>query len=335
MNEKTAAKGPRCDHVLLSYNHEAYVELALEGVFSQVGADKQMVIVCDDSSTDASREVIVRWLSARGLEPVRLFSARNLGTAATLRKAALAAQGELIIISASDDVSLPTRTRVIRENIESLGEKIYGGFSDVTPIDEKGGMLNLVDRPNFNDPNLDAESIAKNFTGFLGASSFYHRDVFGRFGPLTEGLLHEDMVLNFRAALLGRTIFLRQKLVRYRQHLANVHSLRGKEGPQARLEHALKIGRSLVKVAEQRCMDLVSARQWLPRHRADVLWKSCVYWRSTHRMKMAALSGRLPLSKAFQIALFGRASCKEIAKAIAMRIIVKIRMKAERSATKP
>jgi glycosyltransferase involved in cell wall biosynthesis len=335
MNEQKAAKGPRCDHVLLSYNHEAYVELALEGVFSQVGADKQMVIVCDDSSTDASREVIVRWLSARGLEPVRLFSARNLGTAATLRKAALAAQGELIIISASDDVSLPTRTRVIRENIESLGEKIYGGFSDVTAINDKGDIIDPADRPNFTDPNLDAESIARNFTGFLGASSFYHRDVFGRFGPLTEGLLHEDMVLNFRAALLGRTIFLRQKLVRYRQHLANVHSLRRKEGPQARLEHALKIGRSLVKVAEQRCIDLVSARQWLPRHRADVLWKSCVYWRSTHRMKMAALSGRLPLSKAFQIALFGQSSCKEIAKAIALRMFVKIWMKAERPATKP
>lgn len=331
MNDPISVRGPRYAYVLLSYNHAPYVELALEGIYSQECSDPLRVIVCDDASTDSSREVIDEWLKARGVQPIRLYSQRNAGTAASLCKAAQNVTDGCIIVCASDDVSAPNRYQAIRDAIRAEKDMIYGGFSDIMAIDEKGNTLDPDNKPSFRNPNLDAESIAKNFSGFLGASSFYHRDVFACFEPINNGILHEDMVLNFRASLLGKTLFLKGKLVRYRQHSSNVHYFDRAKSFKSRLEHAIKIGKSLQKVAEQRCADLIVARLWIPSRRADLIWNDCVYWRSTHRMKIAVLSGRVGVMKALRLSISSKVCLKEIAKAAILSWLAGLSKRANKS----
>lgn len=313
---------PSYSFIVLSYNHAGYVRLALDSVYLQDGMKDCQIIVHDDASVDLSKSIIEQWASSHLPQVTTLFSKRNAGTASALSKAALLADGMYLIITASDDISNRCRSMVINEAIEACENKVYGGFSDVTAIDQYGVIIDKDDPPNFPHLNLDAESIAKEFTGFLGASSFYHRDVIARYGPLPDGLLHEDMIFNFRAALLGATIFLPQKLVRYRQHRLNVHYFDGNKNPRSRLAHAIKIGKSLSKVAEQRCVDLAVARKWIPAKRADMLWSYCKYWRSTHRIKVAVLASRMSMRKACIIAFTRNVSFKEIAKAAILRTII-------------
>ena len=321
MSKQRSGRAPSCSFILLSYNHSAYIEDALAGAFGQIGIGSYQVVVYDDASVDDSRGVIERWIAAHHVGAEVRFSTPNVGTTQALRKAASMSHGEYLIITASDDISDLNRGKVIMDALAESPRPVFGGFSDVTSINENGTMLDPEDRPNFVDPDLSAEYIAANFSGFLGASSFYHRDVFLRFGPLSAGILHEDMVLNFRAALLGRAIFLPTKLVRYRQHRANVHSFDRAGKVRARLAHALKIGRSLAKVAEQRCVDLMNARDWISARRAESMWRSCVYWRSTHRIKVAVLTSRLGWKRAMCIAVSGKVNFKEIAKASVLRLI--------------
>ena len=323
MSKQRSDQASGCSFILLSYNHSAYIEDALAGAFGQVDMGSYQVVVYDDTSVDGSKGVIERWIGAHRVAADVRFSTHNVGTTQALRQAASMSVGEYLIVAASDDISDLARGKAILEALEASPHTVYGGFSDVTSIGPNGAMLDPEDRPNFNDPNLSAESIAADFSGFLGASSFYHRDVFRRFGPLSAGILHEDMVLNFRAALLGHVIFLPKKLVRYRQHHANVHSFDRAGKVRARLVHALKIGRSLTKVAEQRCDDLMKAREWVSARRAESLWRCCVYWRSTHRIKVAILTSRLGWKRAMYIAVSGRVSFKEIAKASVLRLIAR------------
>jgi len=323
MSKQRSDRASGCTFILLSYNHSAYIEDALGGAFGQDDMGSYQVVVYDDASVDDSPGLIERWVAAHRVAADVRLSTHNVGTAQALRTAALMSVGEYLIVAASDDISDLARGKAILEALEASPHTVYGGFSDVTSIGPNGAMLDPEDRPNFNDPNLSAESIAADFSGFLGASSFYHRDVFLRFGPLSGGILHEDMVLNFRAALLGHVIFLPKKLVRYRQHQANVHSFNRAGKVQARLVHALKIGRSLAKVAEQRCVDLINARDWVSARRADSMWRCCVYWRSTHRIKVAVLSSRIGWMWALRLAVSGRVSFKEIAKASVLRLIAR------------
>ena len=326
MSEQRSDRSPSCSFIMLSHNHSAYIEDALAGAFGQIDMGPCQVVVYDDASGDDSRGVIERWIAAHRVAASVQFSTHNVGTTQALRLAASMSVGDYLIVAASDDISDPARGKAILDALEASPHMVYGGFSDVTSIGPNGAMLDPEDRPNFVDPDLSAERIAAHFSGLLGASSFYHRDVFLRFGPLSKGILHEDMVLNFRAALLGHLIFLPNKLVRYRQHQANVHSFDRAGKIRARLAHALKIGRSLAKVAEQRCDDLIKAREWVSAGRADSLWRCCAYWRSTHRIKVAVLTSRLGWKGAICIAVSGRVNFREIAKAFVWRLIAGAQM---------
>ena len=150
-------------------------------------------------------------------------------------------------------------------------------------------------------------------------SSFYHRDVFDVFGKIDGKILHEDMVLNFRAALLGKVIFIEKKLVRYRLHDGNVHSVNARRGYDLEVKHADKIWGSLAHVAAQRCEDLHRVRSAIGGTKHAQLLQACVMWRSTWRMKHAIISSRISLWRALRLISNPKLRTSEIWKALFFR----------------
>lgn len=306
---------------LFYYRQEQFVDDSLESVFRQTHRPFRLVI-CDDGSPDATREKIESKLAGcpQGIEVVRTYSDQNVGLARSINRASRHFEGDVVVLMAGDDVSEPQRVEKILQAIDKRGADFGGGFSDVSTIDKDGKFheSGLVPWPH--RLVLGKNEIALEFSGFLGASAFYHPDVFKSFGDITAGVLHEDMVLNFRAALLGPTMFIPEKLVRYRLHSGNVHSTDGHGAPEKRA-HVVKIWRSLEKCAEQRCEDLRSAEGVSPGADAVKLWAACRKWRSTHRMRLAVVQGRA----GFQITLLslanGRVHRAPVLRSIGRRIL--------------
>ena len=84
-----------------------------------------------------------------------------------------------------------------------------------------------------------------------GASQTVHRDLFRRFGPIDPAIIHEDIILPFRASLLGGIRFIEQPLGIYREHSQGISQIR-----RSRLESAVVYARCRIPICQQMLRDL-------------------------------------------------------------------------------
>jgi len=127
------------------------------------------------------------------------------------------AEGKLIVISADDDVSLAARTEELVR--VWLSGEVYYLHSNAIVIDEDGIMRETF--TNVDPVSADSWQEVIRRPGFLGCTEAWDRAVFDVFGPLPEGKIYEDIVIPFRAALLGKIATVNKPLVKYRQHSGN------------------------------------------------------------------------------------------------------------------
>src|SRR6478609_2620456 len=133
---------PLISFIVLCYNQEKFVREAIEGALSQNYSPLEIIIM-DDSSTDRSYEIAQQVVSDyKGPHQVQVCrSPRNSGVGKSINSAVKMCSGELIVGSAGDDVSLPTRTTVIYEAWEKSGRRATSIFSSYTVISEDGVVL--------------------------------------------------------------------------------------------------------------------------------------------------------------------------------------------------
>jgi teichuronic acid biosynthesis glycosyltransferase TuaG len=88
--------------VMPSYNHERFISRSIESVLGQEFDDFELIIV-DDASGDASREIIQRY-AAEDTRIRMIFHEANCGISQTMNDGIDAAKGKFIADTASDDV---------------------------------------------------------------------------------------------------------------------------------------------------------------------------------------------------------------------------------------
>ena len=88
--------------VLTSYNHQGFIEQCLESIAAQTRPGDQVIII-DDCSTDASVDVIDRWLAHTGNDYQFYRHTQNQGLPATLNEALALIDCPYYIHISSDD----------------------------------------------------------------------------------------------------------------------------------------------------------------------------------------------------------------------------------------
>jgi glycosyltransferase involved in cell wall biosynthesis len=227
--------------LLVAYNHEAFIEAALISALRQDVAGFELVIV-DDASTDRTREIIQAVLAREdtsGLKVTTLFHERNLGVLAAVNAAMAVATGEVFVMMAGDDVSMPDRLqRTLR--IFAEAPEVQLAYGEVAFIDERGAAL----RP------VPTGGVARRFTyacarfgriyagaSPCGASAAYRRQLFDIFGPMVAGPHGEDNCYWVRALLLGEVHHDPACVIQWRQHSANLSNYQPSAGDTWRPRH--------------------------------------------------------------------------------------------------
>lgn len=93
---------------IITYNQERYVDEAIRSAIEQDYSNIE-IIVADDASKDATRERIEEWQRRHPDKIKALFNPRNLGVTGNLNVCLAACHGEFLILTAGDDVLLPTK----------------------------------------------------------------------------------------------------------------------------------------------------------------------------------------------------------------------------------
>lgn len=208
--------------VIPLYNHENYIDSALDSVISQTVSATEIIVV-DDGSTDASWQR----LQKRASKDARIiaWSQSNRGAHHTLNTAIERATGDYISILNSDDCYLPGRFDACVKTLESNPEADVV-CSALKFIDGQGKQqrnswyhqaLNFYQKSG----DLALSLINGNFL-MTTSNLFIRRKIFSEIGGFSNLRYAHD--LDFFLRLLGHNktiLWLEPPLLQYRMHSTN------------------------------------------------------------------------------------------------------------------
>lgn len=252
--------------VLFAYNQESFIAQAIQGAFEQTYQPLE-IIISDDCSSDNTYAIMSEMVANyQGPHQVCLNrTPHNMGLSGHLNHLMTLAKGELIIIAAGDDISLPTRVAKIYATYQASGYRARSIYSNARIMDENGNQETSY-LPKDHAPRLSVEAISSGAGGVLGCTQSWHRMVFDLFGPMQSTVISEDAVIPFRAALLGEVVFIPDILVLYRRHQSNIHFREAKtvDGKPELLRVLQKQSAGNVAVFETRIKDIELISQAKP-----------------------------------------------------------------------
>ncbi len=203
--------------LVTTFNHERYLTEALSSILQQDYPCLE-IIISDDASCDDSYDMAQKIVAAyRGPHPIRVRrNQENMGVCAHLNRLIELASGELIIVAAGDDISVPNRVQTMVDYWLSHDKAPLLMASHLMDMDEGGGV---------HDPiavqDLSAWSSMDDWMrrrpSVIGAGHAWSKKLFEQFGPFPTSALFEDQVAVFRAILLGRAHTIPKPLVLYRR----------------------------------------------------------------------------------------------------------------------
>jgi glycosyltransferase involved in cell wall biosynthesis len=207
----------RATLALLAFNQERFIDAAISSAVNQE-CEPIRVVLSDDASTDgtfARMELARQRYSGRHELLVRR-SSRNLGIAGHINEIADLCSGQLIVMMAGDDISLPLRVhRTLETWDRSAGtlDLIACDVYDMLETGEDAGILEV--------------DLLQKWTGIttwtqgrpyvIGASHAFTHRLWERFGPFQADLAEEDQVNTLRAICAGGARTIEEPLVRYRR----------------------------------------------------------------------------------------------------------------------
>ena len=217
----TPVKNPLVTYLFLAYNQQEFVREAVISALSQTYTPMQ-IIISDDCSPDATYEIMAAEVAKyQGSNEIVLRQNNpNLGIGGHINQLMELARGELIVVAAGDDVSLPNRVERIVAEWNKAPNEINSLYSKVEVMDESGRHIRYLGSAWDNSTTLPA-AVQSLCMGVLGASHAWHRRIFDVFGPMLSDSMYEDRILSMRSLLLGKIVYIDEPLVQYRAHEAN------------------------------------------------------------------------------------------------------------------
>lgn len=210
-------EAPLLSLILIAYRQADTVAEALQGALAQTYSPLE-IIASDDCSPDATFDAL-QAAAAGYAGPHRLVlnrNARNLGIGAHISHLVSMSRGELIVVAAGDDVSLPQRCARVAAAWLASGKRLDLIASALEDMDADGSLHAPIVPSDLASYRDAADWIARP-PFVVGAAQAWTRRLFDRFGPLPEGVVAEDLVMVFRAIVSGGAATLAEPLVRYRR----------------------------------------------------------------------------------------------------------------------
>ncbi len=220
---------PLISVLIPSYNHQNYIRATVESIRSQPYRNIEIVVV-DDCSTDDSRKVLEQLCGEPGA-PIRLyFNEQNRGVVPTINSALKRAQGDLVVLFASDDLFCANRFEAQLGQFSGNPDlKIVYANGRVLRDGEMGGQLHdarvweLLRRT----PDEIRQYLYTHTSPLFLQTALIKRSLLLSVGGFDETALADDWLMNAKFFSSMRSnreyAYVDQDVVLYRHHDANIH----------------------------------------------------------------------------------------------------------------
>jgi glycosyltransferase involved in cell wall biosynthesis len=211
-----APERPLVTHFLYGYRQERTIRAAIEGVFAQTYQPLEIVL-SDDCSPDGTFRIMQEMAEAYS-GPHRIVLNRNptnLGIGRHVERIMELSSGSFVVESGGDDISLPERAERLVAAWLASGRRSLAVHSEKHDMDETGDLLDFAPRPDILAGITPLQMLQKKHI-MIGATLGWARELYDRFGPVSDIASFHDYPLCFRALLLGDVAYVPEPLVHYR-----------------------------------------------------------------------------------------------------------------------
>lgn len=214
---------PLVTYILLCYKQEQYIREAVKSALSQ-DYDNIEFIISDDNSPDVSFELMKAEVESYGktYNVILNENENNLGLVPHLNKLLKMAKGDIIVLAAGDDISVPNRVSSTVKILENI-DVTFVSFNDQR-IDEKGNVTSNGTRVPYEGVKLFSldEYISGEKIPFSGASRGFRRVLYDYYGDLNQDCPTEDTPYIIRGLLTGKAAISSEIAIKYRVHGENL-----------------------------------------------------------------------------------------------------------------
>ena len=211
--------------IMLTYNHEEYIEEAINSIFKQDFADKFELIISDDSSTDNTAKIVEQLIknAPKHIE-VKFFKQKeNIGSLANFNFCLNHTNGKFIVVADGDDISKYNRLKKVYELYKLKRKDLYISNAEI-----KGGVYKYNEQ--FTLSKIDIKDIYSNKIPVFGASYVFNYELIEKYGlidPIYTTYNNMDQNIFWRAWKEKGVYYIKEPLLYYRIH-NNGMSLRRK-----------------------------------------------------------------------------------------------------------
>jgi len=228
-----ASQAPLVTFALFAYNQEKFIREAVEGAFAQTYEPLE-IILSDDCSTDRTFEIMQEMAAAyRGPHRVRAVQTpQNLGVVQHVLLRGREAAGDIVVLAAGDDISLPER--VARHVPCYADPKVWAvstGFQLIDeygqPVDKSASIIGprITQRVRPGEPTY-LRTMPEGYTTIQGSTASYRKQVFDLVRDQGRINYAEDQLFTFIIHALKRRVdYIRQPLMLYRMHSSALSNL--------------------------------------------------------------------------------------------------------------
>lgn len=217
-----APRAPLVTFALFAYNQEKFIREAVEGAFAQTYEPLE-IILSDDCSTDRTFEIMQEMAAAyHGPHRVRAMQTpHNLGVVQHVLLRGREAAGDIVVLAAGDDISLPER--VTRHVPCYADAKVWAACTGFHLIDESGSVVSENETIPLGLRGIRKLQtyIKKKVPVIQGSTASYKKDAFNLIDVSDRINFVEDNLFNFIIPASGHDIiFIYDPLIMYRIHAA-------------------------------------------------------------------------------------------------------------------
>jgi glycosyltransferase involved in cell wall biosynthesis len=212
---------PRISILTPSHNRADLLPQTIDSVLRQSCGDFEMIVV-DDGSTDATRDVVEGYRDPRLL----FVGLPHVGNLSKLRNAGVErARGELVAFLDSDDLWHDDK---LQEQVELFDRHpdVGWSFCGYESFDANGPLRRNVFGEEEREALVDwiFPTVIRGGMTIYTSTVMARRSLLAEAGPFNEELLIADFELFTRLAFLGKAAVLRRPLTRIRKHAGNCSS---------------------------------------------------------------------------------------------------------------
>lgn len=211
-------KNIRCSVAMATYNGEEYIKEQIDSILKNMSNEDELII-SDDGSIDNTRKIVNEYKDSR----IKLIDGPQKGVKQNFANAIKSSSGKYIFLSDQDDIWMENKIELVLREFENKNTSIV--IHDAEVIDE-----NLkVTLPSFFEYRNSGKGILKNIykNTYIGCCMAFNSDIKKHILPIPNDIEMHDQWIGILGEAKGNgSVFLNERLIRYRRHNNNVSQMK-------------------------------------------------------------------------------------------------------------